>query len=88
MATAMSIQQPSPAPPDLAELMRSIVKFVSEYQWVYDVQVTRFFELRWWEKIPEEVGYRCCIECEWHCGNTYQILWLMIGNDDTHWHEK
>ena len=87
MATAGSVWH-STAPPDLAELMRSIVQFASEHQWVYDVQMTRFFELRWWEEIPKEVGYQCCFKCEWHCGITCQITKLMIVRAHDTYHKN
>ena len=42
--------------PDLGTLMRESSKFIVEYRWVWDLQVTRFFQLQWWQKIPSEVG--------------------------------
>ena len=38
------------------EQFHELLQFVSHYRWVYDVQMTRFVELKWWEHIPAEVG--------------------------------
>ena len=38
------------------EHFHELLQFVSHYRWVYDVQMTRFVELKWWEHIPAEVG--------------------------------
>ena len=38
------------------EHFHELLQFVSRYRWVYDVQMTRFVELKWWERIPAEVG--------------------------------
>lgn len=42
-----------------SEHFRELLQFVSQYRWVYDIQMTRFVELKWWEHIPTEVGLVC-----------------------------
>ncbi len=54
MATPQaSTTEPSPLP--LEAHVRELLEFLSAHQWVYDIQVTRMFQLRWWDKIPEGV---------------------------------
>ena len=40
---------------DLKELMRERSKFISRYQWIWDVQMTKFFQQKYWNNIPTEV---------------------------------
>ena len=44
-----------PASPDLRELMCESAKLIIGYQWVWDIQMTKFFQLQHWNKIPTEV---------------------------------
>ena len=32
------------------------LQYLATYDWVHDIQITKFFVHRWWEKIPDEVG--------------------------------
>jgi len=41
---------------DPSEHLRELLQFVIQHRWVHDIQLTRFMELKWWERIPEEVG--------------------------------
>ena len=41
--------------PDLAAMMCESAEFISRYQWIWDVQMTKFFQLQHWNKIPSEV---------------------------------
>ena len=41
---------------DPSEHLRELLQFVIQHRWVHDIQLTRFVELKWWERIPEEVG--------------------------------
>ena len=45
----------------VSEHFRELLQFVSQYRWVYDIQMTRFVELKWWEHIPTEVGLGCVL---------------------------
>ena len=36
--------------------MSELVRFVSEYRWVYDVQMTKLFLEEWWKSIPQDVS--------------------------------
>lgn len=38
--------------------IRELLEFISTHQWVWDVQVTRIFQLDWLDRIPQEVGER------------------------------
>ena len=40
---------------DLKEVMRERSKFISRYQWIWDVQMTKFFQQKYWNNIPTEV---------------------------------
>ena len=40
---------------DLPSLISESAKFICDYQWVWDIQMTKFFQQRHWENIPTEV---------------------------------
>ena len=41
---------------ELHSHVTELVKICSDHQWVYDIQMTKFFAKSWWEKIPAEVS--------------------------------
>ena len=41
--------------PELADIMCDTAGFISRYQWVWDVQMTKFFQMQHWNRIPSEV---------------------------------
>ena len=45
-----------------AARMSEVVRFVSEYRWVYDVQMTKLFAEEWWKSMPKEVRYNFIIQ--------------------------
>lgn len=42
---------------DLTAMMCDAADFISRYQWIWDVQMTKFFQLQHWNKIPSEVRF-------------------------------
>ena len=42
---------------DLTAMMCDAADFISRYQWIWDVQMTKFFQLQHWNKIPSEVCF-------------------------------
>ncbi|CAI8016002.1 hypothetical protein GBAR_LOCUS9871 [Geodia barretti] len=40
--------------PELADTMCDTAEFISRYQWVWDVQMTRLFQMKHWNRIPSE----------------------------------
>ena len=43
--------------PDLSAMMCDTADFISRYQWVWDVQMTKFFQTEHWNKIPSDVCF-------------------------------
>ena len=41
--------------PDLSTFISEGSEFIGRHQWVWDVQMTQFFQLQHWNKIPTEV---------------------------------
>jgi len=48
----MDIEAVSPV-----DTLEAIVEFTIRYQWVYDLQLTKYFVDKTWEKIPPDVSH-------------------------------
>ena len=40
----------------LDEYLTEVYRYLTNYSWIYDVQMTEFFVKRVWEHIPEDVS--------------------------------
>ena len=69
------------APPDLSSLIAESAKFICDYQWVWDIQMTQFFQRHHWENIPPEV-----IIPQLYCENgNCNLYFISLASGSTHY---